>query len=200
MFRQIKCWFCCHRLIPFVLIQMDADDDMMCCVSRSHLSGRFCPVPEWGGEQHHPSREAGPEWRHDLPPLPLFHQLLTQHISHRYTHTHPHTHIEAVGECRFSSRVGFCIYIISLDWVLLLNDYMCSSSILPRMNALVANLEMQLRLHIILGFIPHRSVSEMHWSTQGAPTPHPRIRPYLIKSCHGTEVIDIHELNISLDW
>lgn len=124
----------------------------------------------------------------------------TTHISQ--VHIHTHTHIEAVGECRFSfSRVGCCISIISLDWVLLLTDYMCSSSILPRMNALVANLEMQLRLHIILGFKPHRSVMEMHWSTQGAPpTPHPRIRPYLIKSCHGTEVIDIHELNISLDW
>lgn len=86
------------------------------------------------------------------------------------THTPTHTHIEAVGECRFSfSRVGFCIYIISLDWVLLLTDYMCSSSILPCMNALVANLEMQLRLHIILGFIPHRSVSEMHWSPQAPP-------------------------------
>lgn len=51
---------------------------------RSDLGGRLCQVPEWGGEQHHSAWEAGPEWRHDPSPLPLFHQLLTQHVPHRY--------------------------------------------------------------------------------------------------------------------
>lgn len=61
------------------------------CMCRSDLSGRLCQVSERGGEQHHPSWEAGPKWRHDLSPLPLFHQLLTQHLPHRYTSTHCHS-------------------------------------------------------------------------------------------------------------
>lgn len=62
----------------------------MLCLCRSDLSGRLCQVSEWGGEQHHPPWEAGPERRHDPSPLPLFHQLLTQHIPHRYAHTARH--------------------------------------------------------------------------------------------------------------
>lgn len=57
------------------------------CLCRSDLGGRLHQISKWWREQHHPPREAGPERRHDSAPLPLFHQLITQHIPHRYTHT-----------------------------------------------------------------------------------------------------------------
>lgn len=157
--------------------KMDAEDELLCCVcvSRSHLSGRFHPLPEWGGEQHYPPWEAGPEWRHDLPPLSLFHQLLTQYVSHRYTRTH--WGCKGMYILSFPCRVFHLHNIIGLgftpDWL----HY--SSSILLHMNASAAHLEMQLRLHVILAVIAHRSVSEMCWSAQDTPSPTPSPHPYI---------------------
>lgn len=144
-------WFCCDRpkktkkKIKWMPV-------MTCCVVCVQVTSRWMVLPGTWTVKRTASSPPRSWTRVKTWPTPSPTISSTPHTIH-ISQVHTHTQTEAVGECKLSlSTFRFCIYIITLDSISLLTDYMCSSSILPHMNASLAHFEMQWRLHIILGW------------------------------------------------